>query len=102
MEGSWEYLQSRGGALLASVRALSFEDQKAFCQPVEKLRFGRFYWGSIQTHIHDIDEHTIRVVVHGVLGFRLLGNYLVYIKGFRRNSDGTFDELTEADNYEFD
>lgn len=102
MEGAWEYLQSRGDALLASVRALSFEDQKAFRQPVEKLSLGHFCWGGIQTHVHDINEHTIRVVVHGVLGFRLLGNYVVYIKGFRRNSDGTFDELTEADYYEFD
>lgn len=97
-----KYLEDQGNAFLARVQALSFEDLKVLRQPEEELYFRHFWRGHIKTHIDHIDEHTIRVVVHGVLEFRLLGNYCNYVEGFRRNRDGSFEKLTEADYYEFD
>ncbi|MBI4002361.1 MAG: hypothetical protein HY348_11330 [Nitrospira defluvii] len=102
MGKAWNYLESRGDALLAELRDLSFEALLALHQPEEELRFGCLWKGRIGTHVDLIDQQTIRVVVHGVLELRLLGNYHNYVEGFRRGRYGSFEKLTEADYYEFD
>lgn len=88
--------------MLAGLRDLSFETLLALREPEEELRFGRLWKGRIRTHVDLIDQETVRVVVHGVLEYRLLGNYHNYVEGFRRGRYGPFEKLTEADYYEFE
>jgi len=54
------------------------------------------------THVDRVNETTIRVVVYGVLGFRVLRNYYNCLHGFRRGRDGSLQELTEDDYLQFD
>lgn len=102
LKGVWEYLKCQCDTRLTPLRDLLFEELLALRQPDEELRFGYLWKGGISTHIDLLDQQTVRVVVHGVLLFRLFGNYHNYTDGFRRGRNGSFESLTEADYYQFD
>lgn len=102
MNKAQQYLNDRGDVLLTRLRGLSFEELMRVSQQQEELRFGYLWKGYITTHVDSIDDHMVRVVVHGVLELRLLGNYINYIEGFRQRRDGSLEKLTDADYCEFD
>lgn len=102
LKGAWKFLKSQCDARLAFLRDIVFEELLTHSQPYEELHFGRVWNGGITIHVNLLDQQTVRVVVHGVLEFRRLGNYHNYIDGFRRKRDGSFERLTKEDYNEFD
>ena len=102
LKGAWKYLKDQCDARLTPLRDISFEELLSFRQPDEELYFGHLWKGCVTTHVDILDQQTVRVVIHGILEFRIFGNYHNYADGFRRGRDGSFERLTEADYYEFD